>query len=122
MALFFSLRGSKGFRICDSPVQRQLILLVVTLSDKRSQDFIDTINRGTTIDMTGYLGDDLRRHGRRRRDRLRRLNLGVTHLEAISQHATEIDQHAVKHGEERRIIEIVIMDLTGLMSGNHIFG
>ena len=70
--------------------------------------------------MARDLGDNLRRDGRRRGDRLRRLNLGVTHFKTVGQHAFEVDQHAVKHREERRVVEIVVVDLTALVRRYHV--
>ncbi len=54
------------------------------------------------------LSNNLRSYRGCRRDRLRRFNLGVPHFKALGQHAFQVDQHAVEHREERRVIEIVI--------------
>ena len=70
--------------------------------------------------MAGDLGDNLRRDRGSRGDRLRRFNLRVTHFKAVGQHAFQIDQHAVEHREEWRIVEIVVVDLAALVRRDHV--
>ena len=65
--------------------------------------------------MAGDLRDNLRGDGGRGRDGFWRFNLRVTHLKALRQHAFQVDQHAVKHWEERRVVEIVIVNITTLV-------
>ncbi|STM19101.1 Uncharacterised protein [Escherichia coli] len=70
--------------------------------------------------MAGDLGNNLRSYRGCRRDRLRRFNLGVPHFKALGQHAFQVDQHAVEHWEERRVIEIVIVNITTFMCLHHV--
>ena len=70
--------------------------------------------------MAGDLGDNLRRDRGGGRDRLRRLNFGIAHFKAVRQHAFQVDQHAVEHREERRVIEVVIVDLAALVCRDHV--
>ncbi len=87
-----------------------------------SQHFIDAVDGGTTIDVARHLGDDLGGHGRGGADGFRGIDLRIAHLEAVGQHPFQIDQHAVEHREERRVVEIVEVQITALMSLNHITG
>ena len=95
-------------------------MLFEALGDERRQHFIDTVNGGAAVNMAGDLGDNLRRDRGGGRDRLRRLNFGIAHFKAVSQHAFQVDQHAVEHREERRIVEIVVVDLAALVRLHHI--
>ena len=70
--------------------------------------------------MAGNLSDNLCGHGGGGRDRFRTLNFCVTHLEAVSQHAFKVDQHAVKHWEERRVIQIVVVNFTAFVRKHHV--
>ncbi|MNP40674.1 hypothetical protein D3C76_1343280 [compost metagenome] len=95
-------------------------MFVKAFGDERRQDLVDTVNGGTAINMAGHLRDDLRGHCGSGGDRLRGFNLGVTHLEAVGQHALQVDQHAVEHREEWRVVEIVVVDLASLMGQHHV--
>ncbi len=70
--------------------------------------------------MAGDLGDDLRGDGGGGGDRLRRFDLGVAHFKAVGQHAFQIDQHAVEHREERRVVEIVVVNFAALVGQHHV--
>ncbi|MNF06073.1 hypothetical protein D3C80_2059470 [compost metagenome] len=69
--------------------------------------------------MAGDLRDNLRGDGRCGGNRLWRVNFRITHFETVIQHAFQVDQHAVKHREERGVIEVMIVDFTTLMRQHH---
>ena len=120
VALFNGTRVSVAFGVRDVPLFCGLAMFVVAGGDKRCQHFIDTVNGGAAINMAGNLSNNLRSYSGCRRDRLRRFNLGVPHLKALGQHAFQVDQHAVEHREERRVIEIVIVNIATLMCLHHV--
>ncbi|MNG94504.1 hypothetical protein D3C79_535160 [compost metagenome] len=101
VTLFLGAGHRIAFHVWDLPLLRYLLMLVEALGDEGGQDLINAVDGGTAINMAGNLSDDLRGHGGGGGDRLRRLDLGVTHLEAVGQHAFQIDQHTVEHREER---------------------
>src|SRR5699024_11326681 len=80
VALFDGTRVSVTFGVRDVPLFCGLAVFVVAGGDKRCQHFIDTVNGGAAINMTGDLSNNLRCYRGCRRDRLRWFNLGVTHL------------------------------------------
>ncbi len=115
VALFFGARTRISFGIRNLPLIGGFAVLVIAFGDKRRQHFVDTVNGGAAINMAGDLRDNLRGNGSGGRDRFWRFDLGVTHLKALGQHAFQVDQHTVEHREERRIVEIVIVDIAALM-------
>ena len=122
VALFFGTGAGIAFGVRDLPLFGDFTMLFEAFGDERRQHFIDTVDGGAAINMAGDLGDDLRRHRGGGRDRLRRLDLRVAHLKALGQHPFQIDQHAVEHREEGRVIEVVIVDHAALMGHHHIVG
>ncbi|MNV43799.1 hypothetical protein D3C71_1355280 [compost metagenome] len=120
VALFFGAGVRIAVGIRNIPLLRHFTMLVEALGDKRGQYFVDTVNGGAAINMAGDLGDDLRRDCRGGRDRFWRFNLGVTHFKAVGQHAFQVDQHTVEHREERRVVEIVVVDLPAFVRLHHV--
>ena len=120
VALFLGAGTGVTVSIRDLPLFRRFTVFVEALGHERGQHFINAVNGGAAIDVARHLGDDLRRDRRRGGDGFRRLNLGVTHFKTVGQHAFQVDQHAVKHREERRVVEIVIVDLTALVRRDYI--
>ena len=120
VTLFLGARHGIAFGVRDLPLFRHLQVFAEALVDERRQDFIDAVDGGAAINMAGDLGDDLRGHGGGGGDRLRRLDFGVAHLEAVGQHAFQIDQHAVEHREERRVVEIVVVNFAAFMGQHHV--
>ena len=120
VALFDGTRVCVAFGVRDVPLFCGLAMFVVAGGNKRRQHFIDTVNGGAAINMAGDLSNNLRSYRGCRRDRLRRFNLGVPHFKALGQHAFQVDQHAVEHREERRVIEIVIVNIATLMCLHHV--
>lgn len=88
--------------------------------NKRCQHFINAINGSAAVNMAGDLCNNLCGNGGGSSDRFRRFNAGIAHIETPGQHAVQVDQHAVKHREERRVVKIVIVDLAAFMGINHI--
>ena len=120
VALFLGTRAGIAFRIRDLPLFGNFTVLVEAFFDERRQHFIDAVNGGAAINMAGDLGDNLRRYRRGGGDRFRWFNLRVAHFKPVRQHPFQIDQHAVEHREERRIVEIVVVNLTALVGKHHI--
>ena len=110
----------KTLHIRNVPLFGYLLVLLVADGDVRGQDFIDPVDGGATIDVAGHLGDDLGGDGRGCADGLGGVDFGIAHLEAMGQHAVQIDQHAVEHGEEGGIIQIVEVQLTAFVGLHHI--
>ncbi len=122
MALFFGTFASIGVRLRNVPVLRHGKVFCEALFHIGCQHFINPVQRGSAVNMAGDLRNDLRRDGRCGGDGFWRLDLGITHLEAVGQHPFQVDQHAVEHGEEGGIIEIVIVDLAAFMRLNDVPG
>ena len=122
VALFFGTGAGIAFGIRDLPLFGDFAMLFEAFADERRQHFIDAVDGGAAVNMAGDLGDDLRRHRGGGRDRLRRLDLRVAHLKALGQHAFQVDQHAVEHREEGRVIEVMIVDHAALVGHHHIVG
>ncbi|MNM93415.1 hypothetical protein D3C81_1057890 [compost metagenome] len=101
VTLFLGACHGVALRVRDLPLFGDLPMLVEAFADERGQDLVDAVNGGTAINMAGNLRDDLGGDCSGGRDRLRRFDLGVAHLEAVGQHAFQVDQHAVEHREER---------------------
>ncbi|CQR21855.1 Uncharacterised protein [Yersinia enterocolitica] len=95
-------------------------MFIETFGDKRCQNFIDAVNGCAAIDMAGDLRDNLRGHCGSSRNGFWRLDFRITHFKTLSQHAIEVNQHAVEHREEWRVIQIVIMNFTTFMSQDHV--
>ena len=100
ITLLFGAGEGKTFNIGNVPLFGYLFVFFVADGDIGGQHFINAVDGGATIDMAGNLGNDLGGDGCGRADRLGSINLGITHLEAMGQHAVQINQHAVEHGEE----------------------
>ena len=115
VALFLGTGMRITVGIWDLPLFSGFAMLIKALGHERCENFVNTVNGGTAINMAGNLRDNLRGDGRRGGDGFWRLNLRVTHLKALRQHTFQVDQHAVKHWEERRVVEIVIVNITTLV-------
>ncbi|MNC29132.1 hypothetical protein D3C75_773690 [compost metagenome] len=120
ITLFLGARKCIAFGIRDLPLFSSLAMFFKAFSDERCQHFINTVNRGAAVNVAGNLGNNLCRDGGRRRDGFRRFNLRITHLKTVRQHTFQINQHAVKHREEWRVIQIVIVNITALVRQHHI--
>ena len=120
VALFLGTGMRIAVGIRDLPLFCGFTVLVKALGDERRENFIDTVNGGAAVNVAGNLGDNLCGDRSRRGDGFWRLNLRVTHLKALRQHAFQVDKHTVKHREERRVIEIVVVNITALVCLNYI--
>ncbi len=120
VALFLGARAGVAVGIRDLPLRRRFAVLVEAGRHERSQYLIDTVDGGAAVDVARHLGDDLCGNRRGGRDRLRRFDLGVAHLEALGQHPLQVDKHAVKHREEGRVVEIVVVDIPALVGQHHV--
>ncbi len=60
VALFDGTRVGVAFSIRNAPLLRRFTVLVVAGGDKRSQNFVDTVNGGAAINMAGNLSNNLR--------------------------------------------------------------
>ena len=120
ITLFLGTGMGVAFYIWDVPLLGDLAVLLEAGRDERSQHFIDAVNGGAAIDMASHLRDDLSGDCGGGRDGFGLLDLRIPHLESIGQHPLQIDQHAVEHREEGRVVEIVVVDLATLMRLYHV--
>ena len=120
VALFLGACPRVGLDVGNLPFGGDSAMLFHAELHKGRQHLVDAVNGGAAVNMAGDLGDNLRGDRRGGGDRLRRLDLGVAHLEAVGEHAFQIDQHTVEHGEERGVVEIVIVDLAALVRLHHV--
>ena len=120
VALFLGAGTGITFGVGYLPLFGNFTVLIEAFGNKRRQHFIDAVDGRAAINMAGDLRDNLRRYRGGGRDGLRRLNLGVAHFKTLRQHAFKIDQHAVEHREEWRIVEIVIVDQAALVRHHYI--
>ncbi len=119
ITLFLGAVVGKGFDIGNLPLFGGLAMFVETGGDERCQHFINTINGGAAVNVAGDLRDNLRGDGGGGGNRLRRINFRIAHFETVIQHAFQVNQHAVKHREERRVIEVMIVDFAALVRQHH---
>lgn len=122
VALFLGAGHGVGFHIGNAPLFGHFTVLLPADGHIGCQHFVDAVDGGATIDMARHLGDDLGGHGSGGADRFRGIDLRIAHLEAVSQHPFQIDQHAVEHREEGGVVEIVEVQITAFVSLNHITG
>ncbi len=122
VTLLLSERHGVGLGIINAPVLTGRKVLVVAGGDVGGQDFVDAVDRGAAVNVAGNLSDDLRGDSGGSGNGFGRLYLGVAHLEALSEHALEIDEHAVEHREEGRVVQVVVMQVAGFVGVHDVLG
>ncbi len=122
VALLLGAGARIAVMIRDVPLLRDGDVLLIALHDVGLKDLVNAVDGSAAVDVACHLGNDLRGYRSRGGDGLRGLDLGIAHLESLLEHASEIDEHAVEHREERGIVKIVEMDLSVLMGAHHIAG
>ena len=111
-----------GVHIADAPLLGHLPVFLPADGHIGRQHLIDTVDGGAAIDVTRHLSDDLGGHCGGGADGLGSVDLRVAHLEAVGQHALQVDQHAVEHGEEGGVVEVVEVQIAALMGLHHLAG
>ncbi len=122
VTLFLGAGHGIGFHIGNAPLFGHFTVFLPADGHIGGQHFIDAVDGGAAIDVAGHLSNDLGSDRGGGADRFRRIDLRITHLEAVSQHPLQIDQHAVEHREEGRVVEIVEVQIAALVGLNHITG
>ena len=121
--LFRHLHGVfAGLALIADPAQPLGQMFVESHTYIGRMNAINFINTGTTVYMAGHLGNDLSGNGCSGGNGLGRFNLRIPHPEPIGHHPLDIDQHTVEHGEERRVIQVMVVDITLFMSGADVLG
>ena len=111
-----------GIHVADAPLLGHFPMLVPADGHIGSQHLVDPVDGGAAIDVARHLGDDLGGDRSGGADGLWGVDLRIAHLEAMGQHPLQIDQHAVEHGEERGVVEIVEVQIAALVGLHHLAG
>ncbi len=122
VALLLGAGHGVSIHIADAPLQRHFPVLLPADGHIGGQHFVDAVDGGAAIDVARHLGDDLGGDRGGGADGFGGVDLRVTHLEAVGQHPLQVDQHAVEHGEEGGVIEIVEVQIAALVGLHHVAG
>ncbi len=122
VALLLGAGHGVGIHVLDPPLLGHLPVLVPADGHIGGQHLVDAVDGGAAIDVARYLGDDLGSHRGGGADGFGGVDLRVAHLEAVGQHPLQIDQHAVEHGEEGGVVEIVEVQIAALVGLYHLPG
>ncbi|MNO46284.1 hypothetical protein D3C76_365680 [compost metagenome] len=122
VALLLGAGHGVGVHVADAPLLGHFPVFLPADGHIGSQHLVDAVDGGAAIDVARHLGDDLGGHGGGRADGFGGVYLRIAHLEAVGQHPLQVDQHAVEHGEEGGVVEIVEVQIAALVGLHHLAG